>query len=85
MTIRIIMSRAQRIPTPFADLDPTAPEWTVPEGWQETPPTQMLISRFEVNADDGQVEITVSAFPGDVGGTVANVNRWRTDWFATPV
>jgi hypothetical protein len=56
---------------------PTAPEWRVPEGWQETPPTQMLISRFEVNADDGQVEITVSSFPGDVGGTVANVNRWR--------
>jgi hypothetical protein len=56
---------------------PTLPRWTVPEGWTETPPTTMLLSRFEVNADDGQLEITVSAFPGDVGGTVANVNRWR--------
>jgi hypothetical protein len=57
--------------------DSRLPEWTVPEGWLETPPTQMLLSRFEVHADDGQLEITVSAFPGDVGGTVANVNRWR--------
>jgi hypothetical protein len=53
------------------------PQWTVPEGWRETPPTQMLLARFEAGGDDGKAEITVSMFPGDVGGTVANVNRWR--------
>jgi hypothetical protein len=53
------------------------PRWTVPEGWRETPPTQMLLARFEAGGADGKAEITVSMFPGDVGGTVANVNRWR--------
>jgi hypothetical protein len=63
---------------PTGSTEPQLPEWTVPEGWQETPPTQMLLGRFEVKEGDDQLEITVSAFPGDVGGTVANVNRWRT-------
>lgn len=53
------------------------PQWEVPEGWRETPPTQMLLARFEAGDDAGNAEITVSMFPGDVGGTVANVNRWR--------
>jgi hypothetical protein len=69
-------SEAAASPAP-SQPDPTTPKWAVPEGWRETPPTQMLVSRFEVNSDDGQLEITVSAFPGDVGGAVANVNRWR--------
>ena len=37
----------------------------------------MLLARFEAGGDSGKAEITVSMFPGDVGGTVANVNRWR--------
>jgi hypothetical protein len=53
------------------------PQWEVPDGWLETPPTQMLLARFEAGGDAGNAEITVSMFPGDVGGTVANVNRWR--------
>jgi hypothetical protein len=59
--------------TPASD----RPKWEVPEGWRETPPTRMLLARFEAGADPGKAEITVSMFPGDVGGTVANVNRWR--------
>jgi hypothetical protein len=67
---------------PSPALDSTAPSsdrpnWEVPAGWRETPPTQMLLARFEVAGADGKAEITVSMFPGDVGGTVANVNRWR--------
>jgi hypothetical protein len=53
------------------------PEWTVPVGWKEVPPTQMILARFQVAADDGKAEITISSFPGEVGGLVANVNRWR--------
>jgi hypothetical protein len=37
----------------------------------------MLLARFEASGEGGKAEITVSMFPGDVGGTVANVNRWR--------
>jgi hypothetical protein len=66
--------------SPMAAAAPTAegrPQWEVPEGWRETPPTRMLLARFEAGGDSGKAEITVSMFPGDVGGTVANVNRWR--------
>jgi hypothetical protein len=66
--------------SPMAAATPTAegrPQWEVPEGWRETPPTRMLLARFEAGGDSGKAEITVSMFPGDVGGTVANVNRWR--------
>jgi len=66
--------------SPMAAAAPAAegrPQWEVPEGWRETPPTRMLLARFEAGGDSGKAEITVSMFPGDVGGTVANVNRWR--------
>jgi hypothetical protein len=53
------------------------PNWTVPTGWKEGSPTQMLIAKFAVADGDAKAEVTVSAFPGDVGGLLANVNRWR--------
>jgi len=52
--------------------------WNVSANWQEVPPTQMLVAKFIATGDAGsKAEITVSVFPGDVGGTLANVNRWR--------
>jgi hypothetical protein len=54
------------------------PEWEIPSGWQEVPPTQMLRAKFVVGAGaDARAEINISSFPGDVGGLLANVNRWR--------
>ena len=32
---------------------------------------------YLVKNKPGSAEVTVSAFPGDVGGLLANVNRWR--------
>ena len=52
-------------------------QWTVPAGWKEEPPTQMLVAKFSATDKDAKADITVSAFPGDVGGLLANVNRWR--------
>lgn len=54
------------------------PEWTVPAGWQSEPPTQMVLARWAAGGAEGVV-ITVSAFPGDVGGLLANINRWRRE------
>lgn len=54
------------------------PVWKVPAGWQEQPPSQMLLAKFAVGGDGAaKAEVTVSAFPGDTGGLLANVNRWR--------
>jgi len=60
-----------------ADNTPAKPQWTVPAGWKEEPPTQMLVAKFSATDKDAKADITVSAFPGDVGGLLANVNRWR--------
>ena len=60
-----------------ADKTPAKPQWTVPAGWKEEPPTQMLVAKFSAADKDAKADITVSAFPGDVGGLAANVNRWR--------
>jgi len=52
--------------------------WTKPAAWTELPPTAFRKGNFVYEGSDGDtVEITVSSFPGDVGGTLANVNRWR--------
>ena len=50
--------------------------WTLPEGWVEAPNDEpMRLATFR--AGNGGNEISLSAFPGDAGGVLANVNRWR--------
>lgn len=57
----------------------TAPEltYTVPESWEEFPAQSVRKANFRVSDDSGKAEITVTVFPGDVGGLLANINRWR--------
>ncbi len=51
--------------------------WTVPDGWKQVENTQqMRVATFRAGADAG-LEVSLAAFPGDVGGMLANVNRWR--------
>jgi hypothetical protein len=57
--------------------NPGLPKWTVPETWKQEPTTQMLLAKFSATKDGARANISVSSFPGDVGGPVANVNRWR--------
>jgi hypothetical protein len=53
-------------------------QWKVPDAWQKLPAGQMQIAKFSVPAKDGaKAEVSVSVFPSDTGGTLANVNRWR--------
>lgn len=65
------------IPGTSAGAGGETPEWNVPEGWQQTAPGSMLLASFEVSDSNGSAKVTVSSFPGSVGGTLANVNRWR--------
>lgn len=37
----------------------------------------MRLATYVVQGPEGPVEIAISRFPGDVGGMLANVNRWR--------
>jgi hypothetical protein len=55
------------------------PKWAeLPAGWTAGPPNAMRKGSWIVagpGATKGEVAVTV--FPGNVGGTTANVNRWR--------
>jgi hypothetical protein len=54
------------------------PEWSVPKDWVVGNGSAMRRATFVVKGSDGQgAEVVVSSFPGDVGGLVANINRWR--------
>jgi len=53
------------------------PTWTVPAAWTSEAPSAMLLARFTATENTAKADITVSSFPGDVGGLLANVNRWR--------
>ena len=63
-------------------LVPQAPEhsakWAKPEGWSEQPASEMRLGSFKVNGPNAtSADVSVTAFPGDAGGLVSNVNRWR--------
>ena len=51
--------------------------YTAPETWEEVPASGIRKANFKVTDDNGSAEITILTFPGDVGGRLANINRWR--------
>lgn len=53
-----------------------APEWTAPTAWVSQPESPMRKGSWKTGADKTAAEVSVTAFPGDVGGLQANVNRW---------
>jgi hypothetical protein len=64
--------------TDVSDASPSKRDWTVPEQWKELPAGQMQAAKFAVpQRGSAKAEVSVSIFPSDTGGTLANVNRWR--------
>ena len=51
--------------------------YKVPESWEEFEPNGIRKGNFKINSDDGTAEVTIITFPGNVGGTLPNINRWR--------
>ncbi len=50
----------------------------LPPGWAVQPdPGQMRLAAFNVTSQRGAGLASVARFPGDVGGLLANINRWR--------
>ncbi|MEO0476460.1 MAG: hypothetical protein AAF085_10905 [Planctomycetota bacterium] len=48
--------------------------FSIPKEWQQVTPSSGMVRR-QFAAQDAKV--TQSAFPGNVGGDLANINRWR--------
>jgi len=54
------------------------PNWEVPSGWKEVPGGQFLVAKFILTgAANAQANVNVSMSPGEGGGLLANLNRWR--------
>ncbi len=51
--------------------------YKVPKDWTETAPSGIRKANFTIGKGKKTAEVTVLAFPGDVGGTLGNINRWR--------
>jgi len=59
--------------------------YSVPEGWEEKPASGIRKANLLVSDANGSAELTVLTFPGDVGGRLANINRWRGQIGLDPV
>ena len=51
--------------------------WTAPPDWKLQPAAPMRKASYAVSGPEGSADLSVTAFPGDVGGELANINRWR--------
>ncbi len=51
--------------------------WTAPAHWQERAPGSIRKGSYTITGEGGAGDLSITAFPGDTGGLVANVNRWR--------
>ena len=51
--------------------------WQAPPQWAPKPASAMRRGSYDVPGDGGQSDLSITAFPGDVGGELMNVNRWR--------
>lgn len=63
---------------PEGDTGALAFTYEAPAGWNEQSPSSMKLLSLAIGSPPELVsELSVSAFPGDVGGQLANINRWR--------
>lgn len=61
------------------------PSWQAPAAWTALPAGGVRRAAWRLEKANQSAEVTVTAFPGDVGGLLANVNRWRRQIGLGPV
>jgi len=82
---------AQPVPPAMTATQPAAssgPGFTfaMPEGWSQQEASSMVIMSMKAGVPPEQMaDVQVSAFPGDVGGQLANLDRWRRQVGLGPV
>ena len=73
-TFRIADAETEATPAPPENKQPRPLRWVAPETWEEETPGQFQVALYRIAPG---ITAAVSRFPGDAGGTAANVNRWR--------
>jgi hypothetical protein len=67
----------QQLPESALNQQGDNPAWQVPGSWEIVSASAMRKASFAAPGSAGPVDIAVTSFPGDVGGLLANLNRWR--------
>lgn len=61
-------------------------KWTAPAHWQPKPATAIRKGSYAIPGEGGAVgDMSIVSLPGDVGGELANINRWRGQLGLAPV
>ncbi|HTU91606.1 MAG TPA: hypothetical protein VMF69_16100 [Gemmataceae bacterium] len=61
----------------FTDEEREPIQWTLPDGWKQTPGVGELYARLHKENDGAAPEITISQFPPKAGEPRPNIDRWR--------
>ncbi|MBM3852624.1 MAG: hypothetical protein FJ399_05670 [Verrucomicrobia bacterium] len=59
--------------------------WTAPAQWTAKSASSMRKGSYAIKGEGGEADMAITAFPGDVGGDLANLNRWRGQLQLAPV
>lgn len=60
--------------------------WDAPAGWEARAPNSVRIGSYAIPNPAGEpADFAITSFPGDVGGDLANVNRWRNQIGLAPI
>lgn len=51
--------------------------WTAPAHWIVKPASAMRKGSYAIRDGVAEADLSITAFPGDTGGLLANLNRWR--------
>jgi len=60
-------------------------QWSLPKGWTETRSAGGMRYATLKPGTPGKLDVSVTVFPGQAGGEIANVNRWRNQIGLPPV
>lgn len=72
--------------TPVPTAEGLGLEWSAPAQWTAKPASAMRRATYMISGRGSAIgELAVTAFPGNVGGNLANVNRWRGQIQLEPV
>lgn len=72
--------------TAVATAQGAALTWTAPAHWRPKPASAMRKGSYAVPGEGGAAaDMSITAFPSDVGGELANVNRWRQQIQLPPI
>ncbi len=75
----------QSLPAGALNAGGEAPTWEPAPHWSTGIESAMRRGSYRITGTAGEGDISVTTFPGDVGGLLANINRWRGQVDLAPI